>query len=148
MRESLIVAVALLLSACGGGEGTSLTGPSNSIPNVAGSYSGTTTMTFPELSQSMTCTTSTSVTQSGSTISVAPLVLGGQCGNVSVPVGQVTIDNTGAWLGSAVTTYNDPSCGLYSVVGSGGFFGRQMRLSINATSRTCYNVNMTITLSH
>ena len=31
--------------------------------------------------------------------------------------------------------------------GSGGFFGRDFRLSINATSRTCYNFNMTVNLS-
>jgi hypothetical protein len=139
----------VFMLACGGGNnGTSLTGPSNSIPSVAGSYSGTTTLTLPELAQSVSCPTTTAVTQSGSTVNVAPLVLAGQCGNLSVPLGQFTIDATGAFPGSSSGTYTDPSCGTYNYTASGGFFGRTMRLSVSATSRTCYNFNMTVNLSH
>ena len=78
MRRTIIAAVvvaAMAAAACGS-HGTDLTGPSNSIPNVAGNYSGTATLSLPEINQSMTCTTTTSVTQSGGTVSVAPLVLG------------------------------------------------------------------------
>lgn len=138
----------LFTVACSGGDGASLTGPSNSIPNVAGTYSGTTTMSFPELGESVTCATTTAVTQSGSTVNVAPLVLGGQCGNMSIPVGQLAIDATGAFQGNSAGTYSDPSCGTYNYSASGGFFGRTMRMSISATSRTCYNFNMTMNLSH
>lgn len=154
MRRFLLAAVILcaaFASACGGGGGegaNGITGPSSRIPNVVGNYSGTTTVTFPELGQSITCPTSTSVTQSGSTVSIAPLILAGQCGNVSVPFGQGTIDATGSLGGQTTTTYTDPSCGTYNVIASGGFFGRDLRLSVNATSRTCYNLNMTINLSH
>lgn len=143
------LAAALTSAACGS-HGTDLTGPSNSIPNVAGNYSGTATLSLPELNQSMTCTTTTSVTQSGSTVSVAPLTLGsgGGCpAGYSIPIGQLTIDATGAFLGNANSTYSDPSCGVYAVVGSGGFFGRDLRATITMTSRTCWNINATFTLT-
>src|SRR4030095_15590407 len=96
IRKLLSIVFALVFASCGGGEGTNLTGPSKSIPNVTGNYSGNTTIAFPELAQSLTSTTSTTVTQSGSTISIAPLVMTGPCGNMSIPVGQATIDATGA----------------------------------------------------
>ena len=145
MRKVSLVALALLVAACGGGEGTNLTTPSSSTPNVAGNYSGNTTVSLPELGQSVVCPTTTSVTQSGNTISIAPIVLAGACGNMSIPFGQTSIDPTGA-LGQATTTYTD-SCGVYTVTASGGFFGRDLRISMSATSRTCYNINMTITLT-
>ena len=75
MRRACALLLPVLFSvACGGeGGGSSLTGPSNQIPDVAGSYSGTTTFNFPELGRTVTCQTTTSVTQSGSRVSVAPL---------------------------------------------------------------------------
>jgi hypothetical protein len=145
MRRLAVVVFAVLFAACGGSEGTKVTGPSSTIPNVAGNYSGNTTVSLPELGQSVTCPTSTSVTQSGSTISIAPLVLSGSCGNMSLPMGQRTIDATGGF-GQTTATYND-TCGTYNLVGSGGFFDREMRLSVNATSSTCYNFNLTVSLS-
>ena|SRR6185503_19307732 len=148
MRLLCLAPLALVIACGGGNNGTSLTGPSNQIPNVAGSYSGSTTVTLPELGQTVTCPTTTAVTQSGSTVNIAPLILTGQCGNMSVPLGQMTIDATGAFPGASSGTYTDPSCGTYNYTGSGGFFGRSMRLSVSATSRTCYNFNMTVNLSH
>ena len=138
----------LLFALACGSNGSNLTGPSNSIPNVTGNYSGSTTLTFPELARSVTCPTTTSVTQSSNTVSIAPLIWSGQCGNVSVPLGQMTIDATGALLGNSSGTYADPTCGTYTYTASGGFFGRTMQLSMSATSRTCYNFNMTMVLSH
>lgn len=146
MRYLLIVA-ALFTVSCGGGEGGSPMAPTPQIPNVVGNYVGSTTMSFPELQVSVTCTTTTTTTQSGSTVSIAPFVLAGQCGNTSIPIGQVTIDNTGAIQGQNTSTYSDPSCGVYNVTGSGGFFGRELRFSVVATSATCYNFNMTVTLT-
>jgi hypothetical protein len=68
---------------------------------------------------------------------------------LSIPVGQATINATGALdMGSGSGTFTDPSCGTYSYSGSGGFFGRDLRISLSATSRTCFNFNMTVTLSH
>ena len=164
-----ILCVLLALVGCGGG---SPSAPTPQIPNVAGNYAGTTTVTFPELAASVSCPTTTTVTQSGSTVNIAPLVLGGECGNLSLPVGQETIDNTGNIQGENSGTFDEPSCGRYTFTprqgertrppgapitghaiprgtaeGSGGFFGRDLRLSMSATSTTCLNMNLTITLT-
>lgn len=137
--------IPLLIVGCGGNDST---GPSKSIPTVAGNYSGTTTFSFPELATSLSCPTATTVTQSGSTVSIAPLQLGGPCaanGLSSLPVGSTSIDNTGA-IGSESGSTTE-ACGVYNWTGSGGFFGRDLRLSLVYTSRTCYNMNVTINLS-
>ena len=132
------------LVACGGSSSPTSSGPV--YPQVAGNYAGTTTVTFPELGQQVTCPTTTSVAGSGPNISIAPLVLGGPCGNMSFPFGAVTIDTNGQFP-DEVGTFNEPTCGVYQYTGSGGFFGQEARFSINATSSTCWNMNMTILLS-
>ena len=139
-----VAVVALLLAGCGGESPTAPSGPQ--YPSVAGNYAGTTTMSFPELFQTLSCPTTTSVTQTGASVNVAPLVLGGQCAGTSIPFGAATIDSNGAFQGQGSTTFTDPDCGTYNVTGSGGFFGRELRISIVATSATCYNFNMTMTL--
>lgn len=121
------------------------TAPTPSIPQVAGSYSGGVTIVYPEIPRSLTCPATTTVTQSGALVSLAPMILTGQCGGVSVPLGQLTIDTTGSFV-SQSGSLNEPSCGLYDFVASGGFFGRELRLSMNATSRTCINFNFTTVL--
>ena len=137
----VMVAAAVTLVACD----KSPTAPS--VPQVAGSYTGTVTLVFPELAVSGTCPGNTTVTQSGSTVNIAPIILGGECGNLSLPVGQAQIDSTGAIVsGGNSDSFTDPSCGVYNVTGSGGFFNRELRMSVNATSATCWNLNMTISL--
>ena len=149
ISHPLFLALALSAAACGGGGSNSPTAPTPQIPNVTGNYSGTTLMVFPELGASarVSCPTTTTVTQSGSTVNIAPFNLRGECGNVSIPMGQTTIDTTGSIGGASNFTYDDPSCGRYTASASGGFFGREMRIAINAVSQTCYNFNMTITVS-
>ena len=135
----------LFVVACSG-DGSNLTGPSNEIPNVAGNYSGTTTIAYPELGNSVSCSTTTSVTQtSGGRVSIAPLQLRGECGTMSIPLGDFTIDATGS-LGQESGTVT-MSCGVYNAVGGGGFFGRRLEGSYVYTSRTCYNMNVTISLT-
>lgn len=149
MLRGVVVAivVAVVAVACGGKD-SSPTAPTPVIPSVAGSYSGSATIAMPELVVSATCPASTVVTQSGATVNIAPIVLGGQCGNMSIPLGPTTIDLTGAIdpTGSS-GTYNDPSCGTYKYSASGGFFGRELRISLSATSATCYNMNLTVLMS-
>lgn len=143
-RRLALVLLVIATVSCGGG-GTSLSGPSNTIPNVAGNYSGTATLAEPERSLSLTCPASTSVTQSGSTINVAPITIGAPC-NFTIPVGQGTIDATGAILGSNTGTVQDSSgCGFYNYTGSGGFFGHDFRFSLVYTSTTCFNINFSVT---
>lgn len=133
----------LIAAGCGG----SPAAPTPQIPNVTGNYSGSTRITLPELGQSQTCATTTTVTQSGTTVNIAPLILGGACGGMSIPLGQATIDNTGALQGQSSGSFFDASCGgTYNFTGSGGFFNREFRLSLNAVSSRCLNFNMTISL--
>ncbi|HKE86492.1 MAG TPA: hypothetical protein VKB50_22200 [Vicinamibacterales bacterium] len=65
---------------------------------------------------------------------------------MSIPLGDATIDSTGS-LGQSSGTYSE-SCGVYTWVASGGFFGRNLQGSFVYTSRTCYNMNVTINLTH
>jgi hypothetical protein len=141
LRKLLISLALLPLVACGGGNSAA---PTPQIPNVAGSYSGTTALAFPELGQSITCPTTTSVTQSGSTVNFTPLMLGGEC-DTSFPLEEATIDNTGAIQGESGT--EDEECGRYTWVGSGGFSGRNLQLSVTASSTTCPDFNLTINLA-
>lgn len=145
MKKCVVLAlVACVTSACGGDDAG--TAPTPSIPNVTGNYSGTTTVVLPELGTQASCPTSTTVTQTGSTVNFAPMQLGGQCQGLSIPLGQASIDATGA-LPSESGNYREPSCGVYSYSASGGFFGRELRWSGLYTSATCYNMNITITLT-
>jgi hypothetical protein len=149
MKKSMLVLPMLVgLAACGGGS-NGVTGSSgSSMPQVGGSYSGTMTLVYPELAGSMSCPASTAVTQSGSTVNMAPIIATGQCAGISFPLGTMSIDSTGAIDGgSGSGSYVDPSCGAYSYTASGGFFGREFRLSMNAVSATCYNYTLTWVLS-
>ncbi len=146
--RAVSLALAILFVSCGGGGSNGGTSPTPTIPSVSGTYTGTATFAFPELNQSLPCPASTSVTQSGASVNIAPVILRGDCGNISIPVGSATIDATGALgAGSATGTYNEPSCGTYTYAGSGGFFGRELRISIAMSSATCYNINFTAVLT-
>lgn len=150
MRIFRVVAVYICLvsAACGGSSSSSPTAPTPQIPNVVGTYTGSITINLPEVPTSRTCPASTSVTQSGSTVSIAPIILGGSCGNLSAPIGQATIDTTGAITGQSSGVFFEPTCGgTYGYQASGGFFGRELRLSMNATSTICLNFNFTAVLT-
>ena len=146
MRKLWLLLPLLFVVACGG-DNNNITGPTNQIPNVAGNYNGTTTVLLPELNHSVACPTNTSVTQgTGGNINIAPLQV--RCldiGLLSLPVVDATIDSTGS-LGSESGTLSQ-DCGLYNYTGSGGFFGRDLRLSLVYISNTCFNMNITINLT-
>lgn len=143
---TLAFVLAILSASCGGSGSPVSPGPS--YPSVGGNYSGPVTFTFPEAQLTVNCQASTSVTQSGASVSIAPIVLTGQyCTGLTVPVGSMTIDTTGSF-GTAISgTYNEPTCGTYTYSASGGFFGRELRMSMTATSATCLNMNISITLT-
>ena len=65
----------------------------------------------------------------------------------SLPLGTVTIDTNGAITDDGMDIYIEEDCGTYNVTGSGGFFGRELRFSLVATSTTCLNFNFTAVLS-
>lgn len=146
LNSFLVTFAVLAFSGCGG-DSNSLTSPDrSSIPQVAGNYSGTLTAALPELGERMDCPASTVVTQTGSVVSVAALTLSGECGSMSIPMGQATIDSNGSFPNES-GTYTEPSCGTYSYTLSGGFFGRELRFSVVMTSSTCLNINANGTLS-
>lgn len=144
--KALALLSALLLTACGGS--ASPVAPTPRYPDVAGQYRGTITLTFPDVFNSITCPASTSVTQAGSSVSIAPMIFTGACEGFSIPFGPAMIDETGALIGGVSTgTFVQPSCGSYLYNASGGFFGRDLRMSMTATSRTCVNFNFTAVLT-
>ncbi len=145
LRMFGIALIAVNSWGCGGGGNSAA--PTPQIPNVAGAYSGNTTITFPELGETLSCPTTVTVTQSGNTVNFSPMILGGACDNLSLPLGQTTIDTTGALPGQGAMTFDEPSCGRYSAVASGGFFGRSLQMSMTATSSTCVNFNLTINVT-
>jgi hypothetical protein len=40
----------------------------------------------------------------------------------------------------------DPDCGTYNYTFNGGFFDRELRMSMRATSAVCYNFDLTISV--
>lgn len=138
--------VALFAAGCGGSPTSPGGSQSGQYPAVAGSYSGTTVLTFPELSETVSCPTTTAVTQSGAQLTIAPFVLSGDCGGVSVPLGAALIDRQGAFVAASSGSFNDPECGTYNYTFSGGFFDRELRMSMRATSLVCYNFDLTISV--
>ena len=143
IRSRLLVLVLCVgVTACGGKSPTS----PDEFPAVAGSYSGTTTIVFPELNQTVTCPTTTTVTQSGSSVNIAALQLSGECGTMSVPMGPGVIDDDGELQGQRTGTVTD-TCGTYTFNGTAGFVGRELRVTIAFVSNTCWNMNLSIRLT-
>ena len=152
IRQHIIVVLALCITAACGDGNSSPTAPSPmqpTFPQVSGNYAGTISFTFPELGRSLSCPATTVVTQAGNSVSIAPILLGGGCAEIigSLPVGTVTITQNGSFEEDESESFTDPSCGVYTVTGSGGFFGRELRFSLTATSSTCYNFTVTAVLS-
>lgn len=147
MKAVLVLTLITLVAAgCGGSPTSPGSAQSGQYPSVAGSYSGTTVMTFPELSETVSCPTTTAVTQSGPQLTMAPFVLSGDCGGVSVPMGAALIDREGAFVAASSGSFNDADCGNYNYTFSGGFFDRELRMSMRATSPVCYNFDLTISV--
>src|SRR5262245_41024683 len=142
MRKLILLFALVLPVGCGDDGGTA---PTAQIPSVSGNYTGNTTYSVPGANLSFTCPTTATVSQSGATVNIGAVVLGGACNNQSMPFGPVTIDNTGSFP-SMSTTLNQ-TCGVYTATFSGGFSARELRLSVTASSTTCPSFGMTMTLS-
>ena len=153
MKNSIaVLAVLVCLAACGGGGGVSA--PSTPtptpvpLPQVAGNYAGSGTIAYPELGESASCSARTTVIQSGSTVNLGNIVGGGQCSGSGFPAREVTIDTNGTIIGGTTGTFFDADCGgTYSYTLSGSFAGRDLRLSVSATSTTCWNYNFNAVLT-
>ena len=121
------------LSGCGGG--STPTTPSPQYPAVAGNYSGAAKITLNKLGGSLDCPASTTVTQSGASVTLAPLTLTGACAGVgSVPLGRFALSTTGAL---ALSQNNVPiaDCnGAYNATADGGFSGSTLQFSLALTA--------------
>ena len=109
-------------------------------------YSGSATKWVPTLEGSLTCPTSTSVRRDGNRVVIAPLLLEGECHNLGMPVGELSIDATGNIQLPNSGIYR-VSCGTYTYMTMGRLTERELHLSISATSQTCPDFTMTATLS-
>lgn len=143
-----LAVVAALLAAPAWGCVESGTNPTpDDIPSVAGNYAGTITLAFPEKGTSMTCTATTSATQSGATVNITPIVLGGLCSGITVPIGTVVIDDTGDIPATVSGTTDHPDCGTYNYTVTGGFDGTDLELSAALNSTTCDDAILTLVLT-
>lgn len=141
IRRALPLTVVLMAHAAACGRGN--TAPTPAIPNVTGNYSGTVTITYQLTGGQISCPATTSVTQSGANVTLAPLTMAGACpsaGLSSFPVGDFTITNTGSLGTQSGTNLFVASCnGFYSYSASGGFFGSTLQFTFiyTATSGGC-----------
>jgi hypothetical protein len=150
----LVAVVAVTAAACGGSD-ASPSSPTPTIPQVAGNYTGTAIITYPQLGGSVNATGTMTVTQSGSTVNLSSLVLHVPAvGTFSIPLGETTINTTGAISGSGLSATNvwDATCKAYeSYSASGTFVGKQFQGSMittfSSTAGGCYNFSMTVTLN-
>ena len=77
---------------------------------------------------------------------IAPLLLEGECHNLGMSVGELTVDKNGDIQMPNTGLYR-VSCGMYSYTTAGTLSDRELHLSITATSETCPNFSMTAALS-
>jgi hypothetical protein len=148
MKMSCLAAVlGMLLSACGSSSSNNSNPAAPSAPSypmVAGNYSGSITITYQLLAASLNCPATTTITQSGANVSIAPLAMTGPCTNVfpSLPMGDMTINTSGSLGSATVNNISVASCnGSYNAAASGGFFGSSLQFSLayTAASGGCVN---------
>jgi len=144
MRSVLILVAALGLCAACGGNDSSPMAPTPTTPNVVGNYSGNITITYQLIGRSISCPASTTVTQSGSNVTLSPMQVGGVCpsaGLTSIPGGDFTITNTGSMGSQSVNNIFIPACnGYYNATASGGFFANTLQFTFLytvASGQTC-----------
>ena len=148
--SGLLVCVGLFVAGCGGGSPTAPSTPT--YPSVAGNYSGTMTFTFPSLGTRVDCPATTSITQSGATVTIGAITPSGSCASLgaSPPLGSLTIDVSGSLGTQTVSNFSEPSCnGTYNATLSGGFSGSTLQFSFvyTAVSGGCLTNPGNFTLS-
>jgi len=147
VSTSLWLVVALLAATSWGCVESGTNPTPDGIPTVAGNYAGTITLAFPDKGTSMTCSATTSATQSGSTVNITPIVLGGLCNGINIPIGTVIIDDTGDIPATVSGSTTNPDCGTYNYTVIGGFDGTDLELSATFNSTTCDDAILTLVLT-
>ena len=153
MRKSVAAIIGIGLAACGGSFSDPGTPPTPTPPpsylSVAGNYAGTVTVTYPPPTPALTCSATTTVSQSNDRVFFTPLVLGPACGGTSIVIPQIIIDTQGRIPSFPQTISQTLDCGVVSVVLDGGFTATQFHLSqvFTPVSGTCQRVTYDITLT-
>ena len=131
--------LSVVLLFCAVGCDKSPTNPSSPYPNVAGNYAGLVTFSFPS-SGILACAATTTVTQSGWSVTVAPMSLAGDCSRLvpSLPVGNLTLSTTGSlFIGTQSNLYVASCNGYYNAsVVNGSFAGSGFEFSILYTAQS------------
>jgi hypothetical protein len=138
-RSACLVLLAAMpvcsLSGCGGSNTPTTPSPPQ-YPAVAGNYSGTATFNLITLGASLNCPASTTVTQSGASVTLAALALSGSCASLgSLPLGSFTISTTGALVPLSQNNVPIADCnGTYNATASGGFSGSTLQFAFAFTA--------------
>jgi hypothetical protein len=145
----VLLLVPLLFAACESNV-TKPSPPSPPIPSVAGHYYAGT------IQGNYWGPITTSVTQSGTTVTIEPLqVSNGRC-PLTIPFGETTIDETGSF-GKKSGTFSWCDC-FYYYDATGGFVERELRISLHASTNSpldeydfpvdgCYDLRPAINLT-
>lgn len=144
--------VCLGLMGCGGGSPTNPSPAVPTYPSVAGNYAGSMTFTFSTLGGSLICPVSTSVTQTGASVTIGALTPSGTCANLgpSPGLGTFTMTTTGSLGTTTLNGLPNAACtGGYNATFTGAFSGSTFQFSFayTATSGDCLTQPGNFTLS-
>lgn len=139
--SAMLACVALFVAGCGGG--SSPTAPSTptgpTYPSVAGNYSGTMTFTFSTLGGSVTCPVSTTVSQTGASVTIGTITASGTCASFGTlpSLGTFTITSSGSLGTTTVNNVPGGSCnGSYSTTFTSGFSGSTLQFTFAFSGAT------------
>ena len=149
------VAVVAVLAAAGCDDASTPSSPSPTrpvqpqIPQVAGTYTGSMTLTV--AGNSLTGSGTMTVVQSGSQLTITgSATIAGE--TIQMPAVTGTINATGFFTltggGSLVSEWEDPTCGTMQIVSSTlTFSGRTLRYVESATTTLCGPLQISMSLS-
>ena len=122
----------------------------SSVPQVAGTYNGTLTLTFPPGSDTVTGSMSMVVVQDGERLTITgSMTLLGE--TVEIPPATGTLDRDGRFTvtaGGFAGIMSDPTCGTVTTTNSTwSFSGSTMQIDESSTTDSCGNVDVAATLT-
>ena len=144
-----IVGLALCITAACGGSSSSPTSPTPSIPNVAGTYSGSLTITSSLSADVLTGSARLSVVQAGSQLTItSEITFLGE--TLQLPAVTGTINATGFFTatgGGGVTSESSGECGTFTTTSSTlTFSGNSARYVETVTTQYCGSLSLAATL--
>ena len=146
----VLLALALVVSACGGDTPTAPSPSVPQIPQVAGTYTGPVTFTFSALQLEETGTGRFVVVQSGSELTISGSVtVAGETNELIATTG--TVNATGFYTptsGGSEVAEDDPTCGaITNYSESLNFIGRTLRVTASWQTAECGRFDISGTLT-